>query len=84
MRHVRRRARPGRRSSAPSYTFASDFWPHGAAARAYGVFDEATGAPVRGTFLIDKDGIVIWSLVKDPGSATELVPESLEALDEQP
>ena len=25
-----------------TYTVASDFWPHGAAARAYGVFDEAT------------------------------------------
>ena len=48
-----------------TYTFASDFWQHGAAARAYGVFDEETGASRRGTFLIDKDGIVIWSLVKD-------------------
>ena len=38
---------------------------------------------MRGTFLIDKDGIVIWSLVKDE-QRTEMVPESLEALDEQP
>jgi peroxiredoxin len=65
-----------------TYTFASDFWPHGAAARAYGVFDEAGGAPVRGTFLIDKEGVVIWSLVKE-GRRTELVPESLGALDGQ-
>jgi len=48
--------------------------------RAYGVFDEATGAPVRGTFLIDKDGLVIWSLVKE-GRRTEMVPDSLHALD---
>ena len=48
-----------------TYAFASDFWQHGAAARAYGVFNEETGAPRRGTFLIDKDGVVIWSLVKD-------------------
>ena len=48
-----------------TYTLASDFWPHGEAARAYGVFDESTGAPVRGTFLIDKDGVVVWSLVTD-------------------
>lgn len=48
-----------------TYTLASDFWPHGEAARAYGVFDEATGAPVRGTFLIDKGGVVVWSLVHD-------------------
>ena len=48
-----------------SYTLASDFWPHGDAAKAYGVFDESSGAPVRGTFLIDKEGVVVWSLVND-------------------
>jgi peroxiredoxin len=64
-----------------TYPFASDFWPHGAAARAYGVFDEQIGAPVRGTFLIDKDGIVIWALVKE-GKREEMVPESLGALGE--
>jgi mycoredoxin-dependent peroxiredoxin len=63
-----------------TYAFASDFWQHGAAARAYGVFDEATGAPVRGTFLIDKEGTVIWSLVKE-GRRAEMVPDSLGALD---
>ena len=63
------------------YTFASDFWTHGAAAKAYGVFNETNGAPHRGTFLIDKDGAVIWSLVniKDE-RRTEMVPESLETL----
>lgn len=63
-----------------TYTFASDFWQHGSVAKAYGVFDEETGAPRRGTFLIDKDGVVIWSLVKE-GRRTEMVPDSLEALD---
>ena len=63
-----------------TYTFASDFWQHGSAAKAYGVFDEETGASKRGTFLIDKDGLVIWSLVKE-GRRTEMVPDSLEALD---
>jgi mycoredoxin-dependent peroxiredoxin len=57
-----------------SYTLASDFWPHGAAAKAYGVFNESTGGPIRGTFLIDKEGIVVWSLVTDPDTRrTELV-----------
>jgi peroxiredoxin len=69
-----------RKELGATYTFASDFWQHGAAARAYGVFNEATGAPVRGTFLIDKDGTVIWSLVKE-GRRTEMVPNSLQALD---
>jgi peroxiredoxin len=47
------------------YVVASDFWPHGAAAKAYGVFNEANGAPFRGTFLIDAEGTVVWSLVND-------------------
>ena len=48
-----------------SYTLASDFWPHGEAARAYEVFDEERGTPIRGTFLIDKGGTVVWRLVND-------------------
>ena len=63
------------------YTFASDFWPHGAAAKAYGVFNEATGAPHRGTFLIDRGGTVIWSLIKERDERrTEMVPASLDVL----
>jgi mycoredoxin-dependent peroxiredoxin len=63
------------------YIFASDFWAHGASTKAYGVFNEANGAPIRGTFLIDKTGTVIWSLVKDDEQRTEMVPESLETLE---
>lgn len=67
------------------YTFASDFWSHGEAAKRYGVFDDETGAPIRGTFLIDRDGTVIWSLVKDQDTRrTELVPDSLGTLRENP
>lgn len=67
------------------YTFASDFWSHGEAAKRYGVFDDETGAPIRGTFLIDRDGTVIWSLVKDQDTRrTELVSDSLGTLRENP
>ena len=72
-----------KRELGAEYTFASDFWGHGIVAKSYGVFNEETGAPIRGTFLIDRDGMVIWSLVKDSGTRrTEMVPESLETLDE--
>jgi mycoredoxin-dependent peroxiredoxin len=71
-----------RRQLGAEYVFASDFWQHGAAAKAYGVFDVESGAPVRGTFLIDKQGIVIWSLVKDQDTRRiEMVPESLDTLE---
>jgi peroxiredoxin len=70
-----------RRELGAEYVFASDFWPHGAAAKAYGVFNEETGAPVRGTFLIAKDGTIIWSLVSPHDERrTEMVPASLETL----
>ena len=62
-----------------TYTLASDFWPHGAAARAYGVFDESKGAAVRGTFLIDKGGTVVWTLVHDADTRrAELATAPLE------
>ena len=37
----------------------SDFWPHGATAQAYGVFDQALGCAVRTTFLVDRAGVVV-------------------------
>lgn len=55
-------------SDAQGYFFPvlSDYWPHGGTAQAYGVFDESGGFAVRGTFLIDRDGVVRWSLVNGP------------------
>ncbi len=50
----------------------SDFWPHGAVAKAYGVFNEQLGCANRGTFVIDKDGIVVDLFVSpDLGTARE-------------
>jgi peroxiredoxin len=70
-----------KRELGAEYTFASDFWSHGETAKRYGVFNEENGAPIRGTFLIDADGTVIWSLVKDSGARrTEMVPDSLGTL----
>jgi peroxiredoxin len=44
-----------------AFTFPvlSDFWPHGAVARAYGVFNEQLGAANRATFVIDKAGTIV-------------------------
>ena len=63
-----------------AFQLLSDHWPHGATAQAYGVFNDANGAAVRGTFLIDNAGTVIWSLVKGSERRTEMVPDSLEVL----
>jgi peroxiredoxin len=51
------------------YTFQllSDHWPHGAVAQQYGVFVEAKGAAKRGTFIVDKQGVVRWTVVHEIG-----------------
>jgi peroxiredoxin len=37
----------------------SDFWPHGAVAQAYGVFNESLGCANRATFLVDRSGTIV-------------------------
>jgi mycoredoxin-dependent peroxiredoxin len=50
-------------------TLLSDFWPHGQVAKSYGVFLDDLGFANRGTFLIDKSGIVRWKTITSPGEA---------------
>lgn len=54
------------------FDLLSDFWPHGATARAYGVLDETSGHALRGSFLVDADGVVRWTVVNPRGQAREL------------
>jgi mycoredoxin-dependent peroxiredoxin len=53
------------------FPLLSDFWPHGATAQAYGVFNDKAGMAVRGTFLIDAEGKVTFAEVNQPGDARE-------------
>ena len=50
----------------------ADFWPHGAVAQSYGIFDDVRGCSLRGTFVIDKNGIVRWQIVNGLGDARNL------------
>ncbi len=56
------------------YTFPllSDFWPHGAVASAYGVLSQEVGTALRGTFLVDKDGVLRWSVVNAIPAARDI------------
>jgi len=58
-------------SQHQGYTFPllSDFWPHGAVAQAYGVFNDKAGLANRGTFLVDTTGTVRFAEVNQPGEA---------------
>ena len=56
-------------AAAAGFTFPllSDFWPHGAVADSYGVFDADKGMALRGTFLVRPDGRVGFAEVNQPG-----------------
>ncbi|MGB9376136.1 MAG: peroxiredoxin [Mycobacteriales bacterium] len=45
-----------------TFPLLSDFWPHGEVARTYGVLNEERGTASRGTFVIDKEGVVRWKV----------------------
>jgi peroxiredoxin len=49
-------------SDGLNFPLLSDFWPHGRVARAYDVFDERTGAARRSSYIVDKAGVVRWSV----------------------
>lgn len=51
------------------FPLLSDFWPHGAVSKTYGIFDEERGRANRGTFVIDKAGIVRWQVINGGGDA---------------
>jgi peroxiredoxin len=61
------------------FDLLTDHWPHGGIARAYGVFDEKAGCALRGTFVIDADGIIRWHVVNGIGEARDIT-ELLAAL----
>jgi mycoredoxin-dependent peroxiredoxin len=65
-------------ADAEHYEFEllSDFWPHGEVAKLYGVFDPERGIAIRGTFIIDKEGVVRWKVVNPTPQARDLAEYS--------
>ena len=51
------------------FNLLADFWPHGAVSKAYGVFNEDRGFSIRGTYVVDKAGVLRWQVVNGPGDA---------------
>jgi peroxiredoxin len=59
-----------------TFPLLSDFWPHGATATSYGVFNEHRGCADRSTFIIDKQGVLRWSVhnaIREPRDLEEQV-----------
>ena len=59
------------------FPLLSDYWPHGAIGKAYGVFNEERGMDKRSAFLLDAQGIIRFAKVYEPGT----IPESKDLLE---
>jgi peroxiredoxin len=55
-----------------TFPLLSDFWPHGAVATAYGVFDPDRGSAGRSTFIVDKEGRLRWEAHSQRPEARDL------------
>jgi mycoredoxin-dependent peroxiredoxin len=54
-----------------TFPVLSDFWPHGEVSQAYGVFNDQAGISNRGTFVVDRSGIIQFAEMKQPGEARD-------------
>jgi mycoredoxin-dependent peroxiredoxin len=55
------------KQSGFGFPILSDFWPHGEVATSYGVFNERSGFANRGTFVVDRGGIIRFAEMTEPG-----------------
>jgi mycoredoxin-dependent peroxiredoxin len=55
-----------------TFPMLQDFWPHGEVASSYGVFNADVGVALRGTFVIDKAGVVRWTVTNAISDARDL------------
>ena len=54
-----------------TFPVLADFWPHGAVSQAYGVFNDSSGYPNRGTIAVDRSGIVRFADCRQPGEGRD-------------
>ena len=53
------------------FPLLADFWPHGGVAQNYQVFNAAAGIANRGTFLIDRTGVIRFAEEVGPGQTRD-------------
>ena len=53
------------------FPLLADFWPHGEVAQRYDVFNATAGFANRGTFLIDRTGVIVFSEEVGPGESRD-------------
>lgn len=60
------------------FPLVSDYWPHGAVGKAYGIFNDERGMDKRAAYVLDEKGVVRYAKVYEPGT----IPLSAELLAE--
>lgn len=60
------------------FPLLSDYWPHGAVGKAFGIFNEERGMDKRAAYVIDGQGVVRYAKVYPQGT----IPTSDELLAE--
>ena len=61
-----------------NFPLLSDYWPHGAVGKAYGIFNEERGMDKRAAYVLDGKGVIRYMKVYEPGT----IPESKELLEQ--
>ena len=66
-----------------NFPLLADFEPKGAVSRAYGAYEPRTGEAARALFVIDKKGVIRWSLLSPDGinPGADGILEALEQLE---
>ena len=62
-----------------NFPLLSDFWPHGDVTQAYDVFDDGRGTARRSSYVVDKEGVLRWS-VHNPSPESRDLDEHLRQL----
>jgi alkyl hydroperoxide reductase subunit AhpC len=60
------------------FPLLSDYWPHGAVGKAFGIFNEERGMDKRAAYVIDAKGVVRYAKIYPQGT----IPTSDELLAE--
>lgn len=55
-----------------AFPLLSDFWPHGAVATSYDVFNAERGCAGRATFIVDRAGVLRWQVHNEMPQARDL------------
>lgn len=60
------------------FPLLSDFWPHGEVATAYDVLDDSNGGARRSSYVVGRDGRIVFALHNEPSTPRDLDLQALQ------